>query len=66
MPTNGTTDKIFEFIVSYNHKTGMPPNMTEIAKQFKIKKGSVQYHIEILKKANKISWFEAKSGWKPV
>lgn len=66
MPKNETTQKIFDFIMSYNRKKGVPPNMTEIAKAFDIAKGSVQYHIDVLKKANKIVWFEAKSGWKAV
>lgn len=66
MPKNGTTEKILDFIISYNSKRGEPPNMTEIAGHFKIAKGSVQYHINILKEENKVQWFEAKSGWKPV
>lgn len=66
MPKNETTQKIFDFITSYNRKSGEPPNMTEIAKHFKIAKGSVQYHIDVLKKAGKIVWFEAKSGWRVV
>jgi predicted transcriptional regulator len=66
MPRNQTTDKILAFIISYNDKNEEPPNMTEIAAHFDIAKGSVQYHINVLKDANKIAWFEAKSGWKPL
>jgi DNA-binding MarR family transcriptional regulator len=66
MPTNDTTQKIFDFITSYNDKRDEPPNMTEIAAHFKIAKGSVQYHINVLKEAGRIKWFDAKSGWKPL
>ena len=64
MPKNQTTDKILDFIISYNGKRGEPPNMNDIATHFGIAKGSVQYHIDVLKKANKVVWFEAKSGWR--
>jgi SOS-response transcriptional repressor LexA len=64
MPKNKTTENIFAFITSYNNKKGEPPNMTEIAKRFDIAKGSVQYHIKVLKDTERIVWFEAKSGWK--
>lgn len=66
MPRNQTTEKILAFIISYNGKNDEPPNMTEIAQHFKIAKGSVQYHINVLKEQDKIVWFEAKSGWKPA
>lgn len=66
MPKNQTTQKILEFITAYNREKREPPNMTEIADHFGIAKGSVQYHIDVLKKAEKIRWFDAKSGWKVV
>lgn len=66
MPKNETTQKIFDFITEYNRENRKPPNMTEIAKQFGIAKGSVQYHIDVLKTAGRIVWFDAKSGWKVV
>jgi SOS-response transcriptional repressor LexA len=66
MPTNDTTQRILDFIISYNDKRGEPPSMKDIAAHFGIVKGSVQYHINVLKEDNKIGWFEAKSGWKPL
>ena len=47
-----TVEVIYKLTLIYDY----PPTLDEIANEMKIKKGSLQYHIEALKKKQAISW----------